>query len=223
MRILHVVSTYLPATRYGGPIVSVHGLCKALAARGHDVNVFTTNVDGPGVSPVELGRPVCLDGVSVWYFATGLGRRLYRSPTMERALESSLARFDVVHLHSVFLWPTTAAARLARAKRVPYLLCPRGMLVGDLIRGKNRLLKSAWIAAFERANLAGAASLHLTSEIEAEQLRRLGLSTPRIDVVPNGVDMPPDPPAPWRAQRDGHLRPRVLSLGRISWKKGSTD
>src|SRR5687767_6027187 len=46
MNILQVVPTYLPARRYGGPIESVHGLCKALVARGHDVTVFTTNVDG---------------------------------------------------------------------------------------------------------------------------------------------------------------------------------
>src|ERR1700680_1362004 len=47
MRILHVVPTYLPATRYGGPIVAVHSLCRALAARGHAVEVFTTSIDGP--------------------------------------------------------------------------------------------------------------------------------------------------------------------------------
>lgn len=34
LKLLHVVPTYLPATRYGGPIYSVHGLCKALAAMG---------------------------------------------------------------------------------------------------------------------------------------------------------------------------------------------
>ena len=49
MRILHVVPSYLPAVRYGGPIFTVHGLCRALAARGHEVQVFTTNVDGPGI------------------------------------------------------------------------------------------------------------------------------------------------------------------------------
>ena len=48
LRFLHVVPTYLPAVRYGGPIRSVHALCRALAADGHDVHVFTTNVDGPG-------------------------------------------------------------------------------------------------------------------------------------------------------------------------------
>ena len=36
LRILHVTPTYIPAYRYGGPILSVHGLCRALVARGHD-------------------------------------------------------------------------------------------------------------------------------------------------------------------------------------------
>ena len=64
MRILHVAASYLPATRYGGTIVSVHGLCKALAARGHDVHVFTTSVNGDGDSEVVHGEPVMIDGVS---------------------------------------------------------------------------------------------------------------------------------------------------------------
>jgi glycogen synthase len=48
MRILHVIPTYLPATRYGGPIFTVHALARALIARGHDVEVVTTNVNGAG-------------------------------------------------------------------------------------------------------------------------------------------------------------------------------
>ena len=68
MKLLHVVSSYLPATRYGGTIVSVHGLCRALAARGHDVHVYTTSVDGPADSAVPHGEPVDVDGVKVWYF-----------------------------------------------------------------------------------------------------------------------------------------------------------
>src|SRR6478609_2951217 len=107
MKILHVVPTYYPAVRYGGPIQSVHGLASALAAQGHDVHVYTTNVDGQGVSPVALDRPTLLDGVTVQYFATGVGRRIYRSPRMRQALDLNVASFDIVHLHSVFLWPTS--------------------------------------------------------------------------------------------------------------------
>src|SRR5262245_56368851 len=146
MRILHVVPTYYPAVRYGGPIQSVHGLARALAACGHDVHVYTTNVDGASNADVPLRVPVTLDDVSVWYFPSAIGRRLYHSPDMKRALAVNIASFDVVHTHSVFLWPTTAAARVARARGVPYILAPRGMLVDNLIKRKRPLAKRAWIA-----------------------------------------------------------------------------
>jgi glycosyltransferase involved in cell wall biosynthesis len=218
MRVLHVVPTYLPAVRYGGPIYSVHALCRALASRGHDVHVYTTNVDGAVVSKVPLTEPVVLDGVKVRYFTCGLGRRLYRSPEMGRAFADDLTRFDVLHLHSVFLWPTLAAARAARKVNMPYVLAPRGMLVGALIERKSRLLKSTWIRLFERANLAGAAAIHVTSELEKAELARLGMPTQRVAVVANGIELPD-------LQRIS-LRPSlvqgsyVLSLGRINWKKG---
>jgi glycosyltransferase involved in cell wall biosynthesis len=71
LRILHVVASYYPAVRYGGPIRSVHGLAAALARQGHDVHVYTTNVDGDSLLDVPVDRPVLLDGVKVHYY----GRR----------------------------------------------------------------------------------------------------------------------------------------------------
>jgi len=125
MRILHVVPSYLPATRYGGPIYSVHGLCRALAGLGHEVHVVTTNVDGSGDSVVPLGDAITLDGVKVWYFHSRVLRRIYYSPEMMRHLKKQMPSFDLVHLHSVFLWPTWATARVARSAGVPYVLSPR--------------------------------------------------------------------------------------------------
>ena len=219
MKLLHVVPTYLPAVRYGGPIYSVHGLSSALAHRGHEVHVFTTNVDGPGVSDVPLSRPVERDGVHVTYFATGLGRRLYRSPEMGHFLTQRVADFDVVHLHSAFLWPTAAAAYAARRARVPYVLSPRGMLVPELIHRKSRLPKAAWIWLFERRNVAHAASIHVTADLEAVDLGRLGLKAERVDVIPNGFDLPPEAVGV-AAARSAVGGPTVLCLGRVNWKKG---
>lgn len=223
MKILHVVPTYYPAVRYGGPIWAVHGLASALAAQGHDVHVYTTNVDGKGVLPVPLDRPARLDGVTVWYFATSVGRRLYRSPGMRQALVSNVASFDIVHLHSVFLWPTSVAAQAARRASVPYVLSPHGMLVADLIRRRSSLAKRAWIALFERRNIEEAAAVHLTSEIEASELRALGFRCARSAVVANGIELPGDELTnanPGVAFADGMRRPYVLFLGRLNWKKG---
>ena len=219
MKILHVVPTYYPAVRYGGPIRSVHGLASALAAQGHDVDVYTTNVDGDGISPVPLDRPVQLDGVSVWYFPTALGRRLYRSPRLRQALHANISDFDIVHLHSVFLWPTLAAAQAARKAGVPYVLSPRGMLVEDLIRRKSSLVKRAWITLFERRNIERAAAVHVTSEIEASELKALGFSQTRLAIVANGIEMPRDL-SDHDFDQVGTHRPYVLFIGRLNWKKG---
>ncbi len=223
MRILHVVPSYLPAVRYGGPIVSVHGLCKALAGHGHDVHVFTTNVDGPRDSAVPLAEPVDLDGVKVWYFPVPMLRRLFWSPAMGKALRRHLGSFDVVHMHSVFLWPTWAAARVARQRNVPYVMAPRGMLVHDLIQRKSRLIKRAWIALVERGNVANAALVHFTSRLEAEEAAALGLPIRESRIIPNGLEMSNFDRVRQKALPEGVAageEPFLLFIGRINWKKG---
>jgi glycosyltransferase involved in cell wall biosynthesis len=222
MRILHVVPTYWPAVRYGGPIVAVHSLCRALARLGHDVEVFTTNIDGAGVSNVPLGVPVPLDGVRIHYFPAELWRRLYWAPHLGQALKQDVGLFDVVHTHSVFLWPTWAASHFSRRANVPYLISPRGMLVKEMVERRSRLAKRAWIEIFEKRNLKMAAAIHATSALEATELQRFGWRLPRIAVIPNVVDQPDE--------ADGSISPDVreaadrlpfaLFLGRISWKKG---
>jgi glycosyltransferase involved in cell wall biosynthesis len=222
MRILHVVPSYLPAVRYGGPIFAVHGLCQALAVRGHDVQVFTTSVDGPGNSPVPIEIPVVMDCVQVRYFPCPLLRRLYWAPTLGRALHREIAKFDVVHLHSVFLWPTWAAARAAVNAGVPYVLSPRGMLVRELIGRRSWLAKSAWIKLVEKSNLERAAAVHLTSELEASELEHFGWRLRRLAVIPNGIDEPLTAAGEISVDVEAiaTAQPLVLFLGRLSWKKG---
>src|SRR4029077_387082 len=151
-------------------------------------------------------------------------RRLYWAPGLAAAAREEAARFDAVHLHSVFLWPTTAAARAAERAGVPYLLSPRGMLVPELIRSRGRWRKLAWLALAERRTIERAATLHATSTLEAADAARLGFPLPPVVVVPNGIDAVPwdgdlaalSPPV--RALIGGN--PFLLFLGRLSWKKG---
>ena len=220
MKILHVVPTYVPAWRYGGPIRSVHSLCRAFVAWGHDVHVYTTSVDGPDDLPVLTGRPVDVDGVKVWYFPVEF-RRLYWSPAMKRALNDQIATFDFVHLHSIFLWPTWAAARAAERAGVPYCVAPRGMLVQDLVARKSVWLKRAWLTLIERHTLEHAAFLHATSELEVEEARRFGYQLPPTVVVPNGVEIEQGSVSLASVSPgDSTGQKRLLFLGRVNWKKG---
>lgn len=213
MKILHVVPTYFPARRYGGPIVAVHGLCKALAARGHHVDVFTTNVDGDSTLDVPVATPVNVDGVHVRYYTSPFPR-LYWSPSMRHALRTEVATYDVVHIHAVYLWPGVAAARAAERANVPYVISPRGMLVPELIAQKSRIAKTTWLRLFERRGFAHASAIHFTSQLEWDDAKRVGaLPLPSPIVIPNGIDVEPRPNIP-------HDDRTLVFLGRINWKKG---
>src|ERR1700757_4417839 len=90
LRILHVVPTYYPAVRYGGPIRSVHGLAAGQVRGGHEVHVYTNNVDGDQDLEVPTDQPVAMDGVSVHYFPVPALRRLFWSPSLGRQLRQSI-------------------------------------------------------------------------------------------------------------------------------------
>lgn len=222
MKLLHVAASYLPAVRYGGTIVSVHALCRALARRGHQVHVYTTSVDGDGNSAVPHGVPVAIDGVTVWYFESQHLRRIYRSPALGAALRQHVSEFQLVHTHAIYLWPLWTAAREARRAGVPYVVSPRGMLEKALIEQKSAWMKASLIGFIEKRTLEGAASVHVTSRREEQEARRFGFNLPDVRTIPNGVDS--DAAAagvmsPMIAQiiDDG---PFMLFLGRLNWKKG---
>jgi glycosyltransferase involved in cell wall biosynthesis len=96
------------------------------------------------------------------------------------------------------------------------------MLIRELILRKSRWAKTAWITLIERRNLAAAAAIHATSDLEAQEIGRFGWTLPRVAVIPNGVDEPEHvtgaaSPEIAIAIKHGGI---VLSLGRIIWIKG---
>ena len=176
MNVLHVIPSFAP--RYGGPIVAAVGLTRELARRGHDVTVATTNVDGPGELDVPLSRPVPMDGVDVWYFPIQRPRWYHFSAPMGRALRELVRGSDVVHIHSVFLWPTTVAAfwcrRLWRSRIfcvqlrvswIPLPECPSRYVRACACRPRVRAKKWLYLQdGWQPRIMGGAAALHFTSE-----------------------------------------------------------
>ena len=222
MKVAIYAPNYLPAARYGGPVQSSHGLARGLVRQGCAVDVFTTDVDGPGRLDVPVAVPVPIDGVRVRYFPIAAPRRLYRSPAMTREFAAALPAADVLHINGAYLLPGPTAARIARQFSVPYVHAPRGMLVPDMIAGKSRWVKRGWIAGLERTALRGASAIHATADSEADGLRRLGLDLAPVHVIENGVDAPPEIDAAESAAlwHDIPRGARVAMLGRLDWMKG---
>src|SRR5205814_4388220 len=195
MRILHVIPSFVPAWGYGGPIYATFALAQKLAAYGHHVSVVTTNIDQNGTVDVPLERPVEMQGVKVWYFPVQMPRSYCYSSRLWHALREHVRNADVVHLHSIFLWPTSVAAYWARHLKIPYIVRPAGMLDPTCLTKKydrrfrarlSWLKKTVFLKTIGTTELSRAAGIHFTSYGEMNAAKRW--HTNNGFVVPLGVD-----------------------------------
>jgi glycosyltransferase involved in cell wall biosynthesis len=142
---------------------------------------------------------------------------------MQKFLHSTIKDYDLLHLHSIFRWPTWAAARAAHEQGRPYVISPRGMLVRDLIERRNRWLKLLWLQAIEKHTLEHAAAIHSTTELEATEMKKFPYKWPPVFVVPNGVnveDQAETGEVSLPLQKVVDQAPYFLYMGRLNWKKG---
>ncbi len=175
------------APRYGGPSAALPAMCRALAARGHEVELWTTNIDGHSALPVPLGEPIASDGFTTTYYPARWPRRYGTSPALARALFRRVGEFDVVHIHSLYLFHTAVAAFCCRRHGVPYVIRPHGTL-DAYHRARHRGRKALYEWLVERRNLNRAAGIHYTSRAEQQQAEAHGVTAPGF-VVPLAVDI----------------------------------
>lgn len=209
--VVHAVADVDP--RRGGPSRTVGSLCRALAAQGVEVKLVTGR---PGTGPADPARR--LPAIKVHHVPSfPWGRHRFPRPgPLAEFLENCLGGPDpvVLHDHGIWLPSNHVTARVARSTGVPRVVSPRGMLSDWALRHRSLRKRIAWFA-FQRRNLESAAVLHATSEMEAGEIRAVGLECP-IAVIPNGVEFPP----PLRREVVPSATRRVLFLSRLHPKKG---
>jgi glycosyltransferase involved in cell wall biosynthesis len=242
LRILQIVPSI--SLVYGGPSQMVLGLSLALASQGVEVTILTTDSNGDIGQPpldVPLDKPVEQDGYQVRYFHCSPFRRYKFSLDLLRWLWGYAPDYDLAHIHALFSPVSTAAATIARHKKLPYIMRPLGTLDPADLRKKRRL-KQIYAALLERPNLAGAAGIHFTSAQEAKISERFGTHPPDL-VIPLGVhpsqprriEASPYIPSLARGNKERVMshqgtalaelgipddRPLVLFMSRIDPKKG---
>jgi glycosyltransferase involved in cell wall biosynthesis len=157
---------------------AVSGLCRALAARGHEVTVVTARLDAAhppeeslhGVRVLRLDVPRVLQRLLVPW-----------GPGLSDLLARAGERFDVAHLHGHRSGLTLQGASILGRARVPWVLQPHGTYPHH---GRHRLAKGLLDALVAERVVRAAGAVLAVSEAEARDLPR------RSRVVPNGVDEP---------------------------------
>jgi len=213
LRVLHVIPSVSP--RDGGPTRAIGIIERALREAGVEVTTLTTD------------HELDLQGTSCAPAATNGVRRIYAhksldpykvAPGLVPRLIEAVQTHDVVHIHALFSFASTAAAWVARRRRVPYVVRPLGTLGGYGIRTRRRWLKLLSMALIEGPILRRAAAVHFTSRAEHEEACALGLPMRGV-VIPLGIDADVGPPAAPMTHVALAGRRAILFLSRLDPKK----
>ena len=212
MRVLHVIPSIAPC--YGGPSRLVLDTCEALRNAGVDAEVATTNADESADLPIPDELPAMVQGVPVYFFARQNRWRYKFSWNLTNWLKRNVGQYDLLHIHALFSYSTAAAAFYARKFKVPYIMLPHGMLGPWPIRNR-RLLKSIYLNAVEKKNLARAAAVHFTAE---DELRTSVVAGRANFVLPYIVNLGTHAGARLSSKSDARVR--ILYMSRLDPKKG---
>lgn len=225
MKVLHVIPSVSLAR--GGTSQAVLELLQALRSQNLDVNLVTTNDDGENLLTVPLGQKTEYQQIPTWFFPRwSAGGAAIREFTFSRELTAWLwhhiADYDLVHVHALFSYPSTAAMTIARIQKVPYINQPHGLLCEWSLQ-QSQLKKQLYLALVERMNLNHSQALQLTSEMEYQEVNRLRLKTKGM-ILPIGLSVAaPIPQARQQLREKLNLpsnQPIILFMSRLHHKKG---
>ncbi len=215
MKVLHIIPSYLPFEKYGGPVYSVHLLCKYLLKKSIDVKVFTT--------AKNFKEKDIIDGVEIKYF-NYYGYEHYNfSPLFFISLLKEIRNFDLVHITGIWNFPVLAGSYVSRKFKIPYIISPIGTLDPDVFKRKSYIFKKIYYNLVSKKDLEKASLIHYTTEYEKEKTEKYLKIKNRGIVLPRGIELKEF------EEFDNSIfnkfyflrdKKYILFLSRINWKKG---
>lgn len=227
IKVLHVTSSYYPATSFGGSVTADYDVDRCIMENYQDkcsISVYTTTA---GIDSQNKRRCVDFEGVINVKFFSFIGpSSLSFSLAYLKALYLNVRKYDIVHFSGIWNIPTLIGPLICRNFGIPYIITPHGTLYKETFLKKKRFIKNVLYQLFVKKNITAANGVHFTTDNEFFECKDfLGLNIAR-DIIPYGISEIPKQHNidelsafldKWQLSR---TRFRILFLGRINWKKG---
>lgn len=176
MRVLHVIPSM--TVSYGGPSHALAVLTEALKKEGIDCDIAAVGSE----EDLNVSCPA-----SIRFFKSTWPHFFYFSNKLRVWLDKHVNNYDLVHVHSMFSFPSIVACRAALRHGTPYIIRPFGTL--DAISRQQHLFRKMISYQFlEKANLRSAARIQVTSMRELRELNGLGFHG-KCALIPLGLEL----------------------------------
>jgi poly(glycerol-phosphate) alpha-glucosyltransferase len=140
--------------------------------------------------------------------------KLFYSAELRDELLIKILDNDIIHLHSLWQYPSILFNRLNKDRKFIKVISPHGMLDTWALNNK-KFQKVISLFLYEKRNLNTADCIHALCEQEFKDIRKLAPNVP-VAIIPNGVYLPTAEKSIAHTKSDKH----ILFLGRIHPKKG---
>jgi len=221
MKILFVIPAL--GSVYGGPSQCVLDLAQALGRQGVDLDIVTTTANGPDRLNVPTQTWIQEKFYRIQYFSYWNFIDYKFSWSLSRWLFQNISNYDLVHIHTIFCYPTLPAYWACQFHQIPYIMTPHGMLEPWALAYKS-WKKTPYFELIEKPALQRASAIQMLASTEANNVEQLELKSPLV-IIPNGVypeDFQDLPSSEIFYQQFPETRHKklILFLGRIDPKKG---
>lgn len=187
MKILQVTNFFKPSFEAGGVTKVAYSISKYLTKNGHDVTVFTTN-RSLYHNNVEINKSVNLEGMNIYYFENLRKYFPIKIPPIPYyslfVAKKKIKDFDIIHIHEHRTLLAIIVHYYAKKYNIPYVLQPHG----SAPTFEKKRFKSVFDILFGNRILEDSFRMIALNEIEAGQLKSIGIDESKIKVIPNGID-----------------------------------
>ncbi|HCY77262.1 MAG TPA: hypothetical protein DHV28_15190 [Ignavibacteriales bacterium] len=197
MKILHIIPSYMPAFRFGGPIQSVHLLNKTLIKKGVEVDVLTTNAGLSQEQREQILRQAQddkerwndVDGVRVKYVSFIGYEHFNFSLTYVRELKNIIKNYDLVHITAIWNFPVLIGMLMGVLYNKPFIISPRGALYSETVKARKSTIKKIYFNALLKPLIKKSNSIHFTSELDRDRFFEYTKISKNYFIVPNGLEL----------------------------------